>query len=188
MGALMQAVLSAFALLVMFLSTFSEGSMQSLFGFLRSLQLTIHVITFKVNIHATLLLLYQGLVTIVMFDFLEMIETYSGAEIVLMKTTPLNAYSEEFSLVGYESVALFKNLGTLKFMLFYFVVLGGFLILSKILLKLMKSKSPVRKRVKGFQQSLNITQVIVSFMMQSFFDFCMMLFIFYRISPLKDSE
>lgn len=86
-GTLMKSVLTAFAIMVMFLSTFSEASMQSLFGFLRSLQLTVHVITFKVNIHATLTILYQGLVTVVMFDFLEMIEDYSGMQFKLMSIT-----------------------------------------------------------------------------------------------------
>jgi len=103
-----------------------------------------------------------------------------------MSITQLNQFSDEFSLVGYNSTALFDNLGTLKFMLLYFIVLAAFLVLGKIMLKCLKPHSKAAKRISAIVSNLNIMQLISSFLMQSFFDFCMMLFMYYRVSPLPD--
>lgn len=71
-------------------------------------------------------------------------------------------------------------------MLIYFIVLALFLLIGKVMLRCLNSRSKAFKRINQIVSNLNFMQVISSFMMQSFFDFCMMLFIYYRVSPLPD--
>lgn len=65
-----------------------SGAMQSMFSTMRSLQLTVVIILFKVQLTPQLEMVYQQLAAVVMFDFLETIENIFDKKYRLLNYTP----------------------------------------------------------------------------------------------------
>lgn len=72
------AVMSVVGITSLVMSTMQGAGLQDLFGQIKNLQLTVHVPLFGVQLSSALSTLYEALTTVVMFDFLEMIEEFTG--------------------------------------------------------------------------------------------------------------
>lgn len=113
--------------------------MQTLLGSIRSLQLTVHILIFNVHLAPHLERLYGGLEAVVMFDFLEVAEKLTDNEYRIFKYSPTPAFSDGFESVGYDGTQTFGNLGTIKFLVFYYVVIGALIRFALLLIPRIKN-------------------------------------------------
>lgn len=120
-----------------------------------------------------------------MFDFLEAFEEQTDDEYRLLEFSPTEPFAMEFDMMGYGSIQTFDNLGTLKFMLLYFMMLALYIGCIKLMLCKVKNKldSKLSKKLTKAHNNVRLLEGVVTFTMQSFFDLCILLFIYFKAKP-----
>lgn len=168
------------------MSTVIQSGGQEIFGPIRNLQLTTHLMLFKIKLTPPVEELYSGLADFTGFDYYEAIQEIAGVEIYLIDYSPAPPFSIEFDQVGYGSVNTFDNLGAQNIMLVYFAFLGlvmGLLALLALVAKGLLPSSRVHTKLTAAKNSIQLTQLVLIFMISSFFEMALIIMIYYVRSP-----
>lgn len=117
-----------------------------------------------------------------MFDFAEQIEETFDVNLKFIMATPHEDFNNGFATLGYDSTLLLDNLGTLKFLLIYYAVLGVIVVVLR-LLHFRWAKTPVGK-VTQLGHKIKFVQSAIGMIMETIFDYAMILAIY--SSRLRD--